>query len=297
MTGYQPWSDYERAMLLLDCDAGQQFSAHLSDEGATQLWLLLNSFEPQQHGAWCGLAVAATALKALGAIEPPTQTALFEEALVVQRMTVQRQLNGGLSLDDLRQLMLRSLQRHNLSVGVRCVSAANPELLASSLDADLIEGASSASRGAGGGARPDAAAALRPLLLVNLIRTLGGSTTGHWVLVGGAVRVGGERWVLILDPAAHKCGPHWLPELQLIACMATLNVRGEPRGYLALESYPRHSDNGTDSGAPPRAECGPGRQQQLGTGIIARPGAGAARHAHSTAESAEAEEEGDFVMV
>ena len=61
------------------------------------------------------------------------------------------------------------------------------------------------------------------------------------MLVAGSVRVAGERWILMLDPAAHKLGPHWLPELLIISAMATLNYRHEARGYLAIDLPPSSS--------------------------------------------------------
>ena len=249
-------SEYERSLVPLDSEAGQSYAARLSDAHAARLAQLLDAFEPQAYGSWCGLAAATCALKVLGVGNGITQAALFEEALIVTRSAT-GQLTAGLSLADLEALMVRSL-RHKPFFGlasVRSASAADPALLASALDADLAEdgaNAYSANYDSSGCtvrsvASPHTAADLPPpppILLVNVLRTVQGSTTGHWMIAAGSVRVGGERWVLVLDPAAHKLGPHWLPELALISCMATLNSRGEPRGYLAVDFESRQGQGG-----------------------------------------------------
>ena len=215
-------SEYERAMVPLESETGQALVAHMGDDDVVRLSRLLDAFEPQQYGSWCGLAVLSTVLKVLGAARLPTQAALFESALIMQQRTKARQLNGGLSLADLYELTKQSLAQHGIQASVRREAAADPVLLTSAFDADC------------GDIHPHSATTTPPLLMINLIRTVGGATTGHWVLAAGSVHVGGECWVLILDPAAHKLGPHFLPDLHLISCMSTLNVRGEPRGYLAV---------------------------------------------------------------
>lgn len=267
-------------MVLLSSEAGQHFAARMSDSGVARLTLLLDYFQPQEYGSWCGLAAAACAMNAFGGAT--TQAALFEEALIVTRSAT-RQLAAGLSLADLETLIGRALQQQQQQRGigpatVRKASAADPALLTSSLDADLAEmpvaGTYSANYESSGNVSRSADAADAysadppPVLLVNVLRTVKQATTGHWMLVAGSVRVGEERWVLVLDPAAHKLGPHWLPELTLISCMATVNFRGEPRGYLAIESGMASRDaaagHGLEGGrrAPPRTGPPAGRGQQ-----------------------------------
>ena len=262
-------------MVLLSSEAGQHFAARMSDSGVARLTLLLDYFQPQEYGSWCGLAAAACAMNALGGAT--TQAALFEEALIVTRSAT-RQLAAGLSLADLETLIGRALQQQQQQRGigpatVRKASAADPALLTSSLDADLAEmpvaGTYSANYDSSGNVSRSADAADAysadppPILLVNVLRTVKQATTGHWMLVAGSVRVGEERWVLVLDPAAHKLGPHWLPELTLISCMATINFRGEPRGYLAIESGMASRDaaagHGLERTGPP---AGRGQQEQ-----------------------------------
>ena len=73
------------------------------------------------------------------------------------------------------------------------------------------------------------------VLLVNLLRRVGGQWSGYWVLLGGfAMHARHEAYVLVLDVAAHKLAHHWLPVDYLTTCMHTQNSRGELRGYLRL---------------------------------------------------------------
>lgn len=218
-------SAYERSMHMLSSDVGQDLAARLDDTSAARLALLLDVYEAQIEGAWCGLAVTATALKVLAVLaeRPRTPTAtqhqLFEQALVVTRAQTRR-LPAGISMAELEVLV----DAHTPAFGARVRrvdGGGDATLLASALDADLN----------------DTVGAAPPLILVNLIRHVKGQTTGHWMLIGGSVQTApGERWILMLDPAAHKLGPHWLPELLLVSAMATLNSRGEPRGYLAVDT-------------------------------------------------------------
>jgi hypothetical protein len=75
-------------------------------------------------------------------------------------------------------------------------------------------------------------------LLLNFLRRLHGSWTGHWAVVGGVAFGDAQTYVLILDVAAHKAGPHWVPLPLLVRCICTLNSHGVPRGYLRMSSTP-----------------------------------------------------------
>ena len=73
-----------------------------------------------------------------------------------------------------------------------------------------------------------------------------------------SVQWGGAWWALALDPAAHKLGPHWLPESLLLSTMCTLNSRGEARGYLSLSlAAPSSSASLQPHGPQPAAATGP----------------------------------------
>ena len=219
-------SSYELGLVHLDSDRGQQFAARLDDENAAWLTQLLDAFEAQQHGSWCALAVDALILKVLraenssdasNATTAPNQEQLLDDALVVTRAN-KRQLPAGISLQENFELVSGLLDTHARgSASVFKVDSADPALLASALDTDLAS-------------RPHS------VIIANLLRQVKGSITGHWVVVAGSIRTADdEEWILILDPAAHKLGPHWLPKMLLIAAMATVNHRGELRGYLAVE--------------------------------------------------------------
>ena len=59
--------------------------------------------------------------------------------------------------------------------------------------------------------------------------------TGHWEPVGGYAELSDdEAFVLLLDPARHKCVWHWVPLRLVVGCVCTTNSRGEARGYLRL---------------------------------------------------------------
>ena len=90
-----------------------------------------------------------------------------------------------------------------------------------------------------------------------------GSQCGSAILCAACARVdeGDAAWVLLLDPAAHKLGPHWLPQEILAATMCTVNSRGEARGYLAISHGDEHDADHGDlhqgawhQAAPPAAQ-------------------------------------------
>jgi len=198
-------------------------------ECSSQSIIPVRRFEPQREGSWCGLASISTALQCLItlhphlALSPPTQEALFEREAATRGIAagMARQLPSGLSLAEGARL-IESVLPCGSALSVRRQSADVPERFAAEFDIDLLEMASSAH-----------------MILVNLIRQLKGVWTGHWMVVAGSVRHDdGEVWVLVLDPAAHKLGPHWLPVSVLLSAMCTCNVRGEPRGYVTLSAPP-----------------------------------------------------------
>ena len=119
-------------------------------------------------------------------------------------------LVAGVSLAELEKLMRRRLAQHGAAACVR-----------------RVDGCPAREWGAD--------SRLPAPLLVNCLRHVQGRWTGHWMLTAVAVETEAGRWVLLLDPAAHKLGPHWLPEDILTAAMCTRNYRGELRGYLAVD--------------------------------------------------------------
>jgi hypothetical protein len=217
----------------LESEAGQAFASLLPDEGAARTTLLLDAYEPQQELSWCALASSCVILKALASMETtvsrsavtaPTQQALFE--LVRTRCIAQhhgRQIRAGISLRELEAL-LSGVLCERVGGGHPGTRVRRVDAVADATTADAAQFASKFSADLASGA----------MLLINLRTPRGG---GHWVPVGGAVRSGGDAWVLVLDPAAHKgLGPHWMLSEVLLAAMCTINGRGEARGYLAIES-------------------------------------------------------------
>ena len=75
---------------------------------------------------------------------------------------------------------------------------------------------------------------LDTVILINFLRFLRGSWTGHWAVIGGVSHDRNGAHVLILDVAAHKTGPHWLPLSLLVSCICTRNSLGAARGYIRL---------------------------------------------------------------
>ena len=73
------------------------------------------------------------------------------------------------------------------------------------------------------------------VVLVNVLRYVADRWTGHWQPVGGYSELSDdEAFVLLLDPARHKCVWHWVPLRLVVGCVCTTNSRGEARGYLRL---------------------------------------------------------------
>lgn len=217
-------SEYERALVPLNSEKGQIFAAHLSDAALPRLCAASDSYEAQSEPSWCGMAAIRMGLRTLSALFPDrlshdvanafTQDVIcsIEQQARGQPSTA-RGLRAGLSLAEAAAL-LADLGLHGI-LHVRLRSAADAKFEA--------------------GASLDLAAADQ-VMLVNVLRQVRGQSTGHWMVVCATTHVNGDTWALILDPAANKLGPHWLPEAMLLSSMATLNYRGE--GESALSKKP-----------------------------------------------------------
>ena len=221
-----PPSDYERSLCLLDSPEGQLLAAHIDDSSLQYVVAACDSFEAQIEGSWCALAAIVCACKALSltsALPEMTQVALFQH--VTGSTATSGGLRAGISLGECEQLLASLGLRHASESGpatcqIRSVSANDANAFAAVLCADLGEVASGSK-----------------LMLVNVLRQVKGIWTGHWMVVAARVTTNtGDSWALVLDPAAHKLGAHFLPEGTLVAAMCTLNSRGEARGYVMIES-------------------------------------------------------------
>lgn len=221
---------YEQALVPLESEVGQAYTSHLSDIVLPRTTLLIDAFEPQQSASWCGLACVRMAMKVLvgpdiGRPALPSQRDLLEMARSwsAARHIDRDALRAGISLSELEAFLTKVLasdpQMQFAHANVCRRDATDPALFGAALVSDLDDVASQQHS---------------PILLVNLLRYVAGAWSGHWMVVAGSVRVGGEQWVLMLDPAAHKLGPHWLPRSTLASAMCTFNSRGEPRGYILI---------------------------------------------------------------
>ena len=166
----------------------------------------------------CALAAIVCAVRTLS---PSTTAHITQERLfhhVTGGAATSRGLRSGISLSECESL-LASLALPT-SVRFRLQQADDPELFSAVFSADLQE----ISNG-------------KKLLLVNVLRQLKGTWTGHWMVCAARAAVeSGETWALALDPAAHKLGAHWLPDGLLLSAMCTRNTRNEARGYILIEA-------------------------------------------------------------
>lgn len=220
---------YEARMVDLHTAEGQQLAGCLSDEWAARMSFLLDAFEPQAHPAWCGYASLRIALRSCGAVRVPTQQEMYEivsRDASVKPVRPDGSMAGGLSMSQLERI-------------VHLVATTD---LGFALDAELVYGAERSQFEARLVADLCASLEDGSVVLVNLLRTLGGRYGGHWSPLGGlTMSAGGEAYVLLLDVAAHRLGLHWVPLRMLVACCCTLNMHGTPRGYLrvAAAGHPR----------------------------------------------------------
>lgn len=216
---------YEAHMVPLDSTRGQALAASLTDGWASRAAELVACFEPQEHGAWCALASSAIALRALGASAVPSQRQLYDRHFAAG-------MRNGVSLTQLHALMQETLLAA-LAVDVALRIGDDGARLVETLSADLLLGEADGS-----------------VVLINFLRQLGGHWTGHWSVLGGIAfdEVDGEPYALVLDVAAHKAAPHWVPLPLLAACICTRNRFGESRGYLRLAP---HDDSAPSVNAPP----------------------------------------------
>ena len=207
-------ADYGTQLVPLDSAAGQRLALTMSEGWRVRASLLHAAFEPQQEGSWCALASTVVALRAMrstvpeGLVALPTQRQLFDEY----------QPRGGVSLSEL-DAVLRSVADLRCSglLRVELHAGHEREMLHNDLFNDLLLGEADNST-----------------ILINYMRLLNGMWTGHWSVLGGLALDGEKSYALVLDVAAHKVAVHWIPLAMLVACICTLNSRGECRGYLRL---------------------------------------------------------------
>ena len=199
-------SSYEDVAVPWASELSDLLVGRMSDGWAARCSSLTELYEAQQTESWCGYASLRLALRALApAATIPTQTELASKY----------QFRGGISLAELRATAEAEAR---IDPGIRTTQvdghlATLPHALLDDLRRDADDS----------------------IILVNVLRYVADRWTGHWQPVGGYSELSDdEAFVLLLDPARHKCVWHWVPLRLVVGCVCTTNSRGEARGYLRL---------------------------------------------------------------
>ena len=210
MVEHQPHL-YQVHLTELESPAGQRLAASMTDAWAERCAVLLSAFEPQAHPAWCALASTVVAWRALGLSSVPTQQSLCNYYTAMFGGECR-----GISLTQLEVMLQTFAADANASLRVHCCAGDVADELLVSLLGDLESEGS--------------------FVLVNFLRQLNGSWTGHWSVIAGIAcdADGTDKHALVLDVAAHKIGPHWVALPLIVACMATRNHLNQSRGYIRL---------------------------------------------------------------
>ncbi len=210
--GYWRLSHPVRAELPLPADAiaaetpeGQRLLAEA--EGAADHAGLVAAFAPQEKLSWCGVASAVTVLGARGA--SIDQEGLFTpEASAVRSWW--RVTFGGMPLADLGGL----LRAHGAEVSVVHADAPTADGLREAVARNLATGGD--------------------WLIVNYDREAVGEAGGGHISPLAAWDADSDR-VLLLDTAAHKYPPHWVPLERLYEAMRGVDGEsGLPRGWVEV---------------------------------------------------------------
>lgn len=203
-------SSYEKHLVLLESKTGQQLAACMTDGWAERCALLLSMFEAQKEGSWCSFASTRIAFRAMG-VTDMSQRQLLDAFYRTDRM------NSGVSLGMLNRFLRTLTAELGADVVVQCAAGEDYNSLLTALGSDLLLAEADGS-----------------VLLINFLRLLRGSWMGHWSVLGGISHDGPLAYALVIDVAAHRIGPHWVPLPLLASCIATRNGLGEARGYLRL---------------------------------------------------------------
>ena len=204
-------SSYESAAVPWASELSDLLVGRMSDGWAARCSSLIELYEAQQTESWCGYASLRLALRALApSASIPTQSELASKY----------QFRGGISLAELRATAEAEARRIDPSIRTTQVDghlATLPQALLDNLRRDSDDS----------------------IILVNVLRFVAERWTGHWQPVGGYSELSDdEAFVLLLDPARHKCVWHWVPLRLVVGCVCTTNSRGEARGYLRCTRAP-----------------------------------------------------------
>ncbi|MEM7135313.1 MAG: phytochelatin synthase family protein [Myxococcota bacterium] len=190
-----------------DTSAG---NARLESAGASADYQpLVDAFEPQALVSYCGVASGAAVLSAMG--QDITQQTFFDDK--TDRVRTRFQVTfGGMSLADLAGL----LEAHGAEVEVHHAGSSTVDEFRQVLEENLArEG---------------------DYVVVNYQReALGQGRVGHISPLAAYDR--DTDSVLVLDTAAHKYPPTWVPVPSLFTAMDTTdNSTGQTRGFLEVRA-------------------------------------------------------------
>ena len=134
---------YEQTLIPFTSFEGQQLAGEMSDCWAMRCSSLLEAFEPQAAGAWCGLASSRIALRASqeGPVHNPvpTQQQFLDLCYTPlpdgRRIKSTRDMSGGLSLLQVYLLVVGSLERMGATAQIDRVDGPRADLACPSLSA------------------------------------------------------------------------------------------------------------------------------------------------------------------
>lgn len=194
-----------------------------TEEAAAAVERRLAAYTKQINGSYCAFASVAAVLKFLRPRRfTDTQESLRDKFIHGRSQKHLRRY--GVTLESTARMLLAWSDAHSADCPVRV-----------SIGSSLDEGAV---------ARAFLSATLTPTtaIIVNFRRTAFGHRGGHFCPVGAvAGSTVDSAHVLLLDPAAHRTEPHWVPLTLLARCMATED-RGakSARGFLVINGCRDH---------------------------------------------------------
>jgi len=251
---------YENVMTMLDSPLGQNFYQ------ATKLrYSMLDHFEAQRHGAYCGIASAVIGLncyyryffssKHENTQSPRTTQKIYSKKFIYgKHWKYKEDLQYGLTIDQIHESLRSYIKAAELPITVEKVSLEDPSSLFTRFRKDLVSMVATNSES-------------WSFIIVNFWRNFKGFRAGHFVPIGSyycpktknkkrtrtktkedEVELEEEEQVLLLDVALHRTKPHYIPLKTLCYLMVRPdNMTSSPRGYLLLTNVSKNGTTGTSS--------------------------------------------------
>jgi len=195
--------DHRAVVHPLDSAEGNQLVGGMAPNGRSAFARWQDAWVAQDNKGFCVVASTMAALRFLGLQGSWTQDRLWNDVLVPKGLVYR-----GVSFDGGAKLA------HAIGLQTEVVSSYEEASLEKALREDLQTAFE-----AGGGEEM--------CLLINYWRPSG----GHWAPLAGW----SQDSVLILDVAAYRITPHWVPIRSLVYCLCRHNeTTQKPRGYLVL---------------------------------------------------------------